>query len=181
MDLSLKPIASNWGPSFITNSKNVTTVKSGQPSFLPPEILDVIRNLDPTDLSSTDIRFHLGNSDYTCRTYLMETAAGTPAMIALHIEKVSAMTDAVSIVADKYHLTDRERETLLGISMGLSSKELAEKMNISPNTVKVFLRLIMIKMGVASRGAIIAQILQTQSTPTDNNKDRAFTAGASSA
>jgi len=54
---------------------------------------------------------------------------------------------------------------------------LAERMNISPNTVKVFVRLIMIKMGVATRGAIVAQILQDQSTPEDR-EDRAFAATA---
>lgn len=175
MDMSFKPIASNWGASFVANGKNGGNGKPDSSAFVPKEILDIISSLDPNDLSSMKMKIHIGNSDYNCRIYLMETENGTPAMIALHISKESVMTDAVSAIADKFHLTERERETLLGVSMGLSSKELAEKMDISPNTVKVFLRLIMIKMGVASRGAIIARILQNQSTPKDR-EDRSFVA-----
>jgi hypothetical protein len=52
------------------------------------------------------------------------------------------------------------------------------RMNISPNTVKVFLRLIMIKMGVTSRGAIIAQILQRQFAPSER-EEKAIPAKAS--
>ena len=34
-------------------------------------------------------------------------------------------------------------------------------MNVSPNTVKAFLRLIMLKMEVSSRSAIVAKIMMT--------------------
>jgi DNA-binding CsgD family transcriptional regulator len=43
----------------------------------------------------------------------------------------------------------------------LSSKEIANRMNISSNTVKVFLRLIMIKTGVCSRSAIVEKVMMT--------------------
>jgi DNA-binding CsgD family transcriptional regulator len=46
---------------------------------------------------------------------------------------------------------------------GLSGKEMAIRMNISPNTVKAFVRLIMIKMGVSSRSAIVARALMAAS------------------
>jgi DNA-binding NarL/FixJ family response regulator len=45
---------------------------------------------------------------------------------------------------------------------GLSSKEIADRMNISSNTVKTFLRLIMIKMGVSSRMAVVRKIITTE-------------------
>ena len=38
-------------------------------------------------------------------------------------------------------------------------------MNISPNTVKAFLRLVMIKMGVTSRSRIVAKILSSGAPP----------------
>jgi DNA-binding CsgD family transcriptional regulator len=34
-------------------------------------------------------------------------------------------------------------------------------MNVSPNTVKAFLRLIMLKMEVSSRAAIVAKVMMT--------------------
>jgi len=62
-------------------------------------------------------------------------------------------------IARKFLLTERETEALVGISMGLASKELADRMNISPNTVKAHLRLMMLKMGVRTRGEVVAKIL----------------------
>jgi DNA-binding CsgD family transcriptional regulator len=43
--------------------------------------------------------------------------------------------------------------------MGLTSKGLARKMSISPNTVNAFLRLIMVKMGVTSRAGVMGKLL----------------------
>ncbi len=43
-----------------------------------------------------------------------------------------------------------------------SSKEIANRMNVSPNTVKAFLRLIMTKMGVSSRSEVMRKIIMTQ-------------------
>jgi len=177
MDTALKPIASDRGAFAILRGMNGASIKQESASFLPKEVLDMIGDHTPNDMSSSKMTFHVGTSDYTVRAYRMDAETGFPPMIALHIEKVSSTSDAVSAVAAKYHLTDREQETLRGVAMGLSSKELAIKMNISPNTVKVFLRLIMIKMGVSTRGAIIAQILQNHSAPTDRD-DRANTARA---
>ena len=44
--------------------------------------------------------------------------------------------------------------------MGLSTKGLAREMNISPNTVNAFLRLIMIKMGVTTRAGVVGKVLE---------------------
>jgi len=44
------------------------------------------------------------------------------------------------------------------LSEGLTSKEIAVKMNISPNTVKAFLRFIMLKLGVTTRSGILGKI-----------------------
>src|SRR5581483_9086523 len=65
---------------------------------------------------------------------------------------------AISEIAVRYGLTEREQETLSGICTGLSNKELAVRMQISPNTVKAFVHIIMLKMGVATRAEIAARI-----------------------
>jgi len=42
---------------------------------------------------------------------------------------------------------------------GFTSKEIAQRMNISPNTVKAFIRLVMVKMGASTRSGIVGMIV----------------------
>lgn len=162
MDLSLRIIASDRGAAAILNYPNQAGDNSELESCIPKEIQDMIRSHKPTELSSVRTHFRMGKSEYTCRAYVVESYNGvvTQPMVALHLEKDSSASEAIYEVAAKYHLTEREQEALRGISLGLATKELAERMNISPNTVKAFLRLIMIKMGVTTRAGIVAKILQ---------------------
>jgi len=175
MDLSLKPIAYDRGAAAILKSQSYPTVQPEPPFFPPREVLEMVGDLKPNEQPSKKMTFRLGKSDYSCTSYLMESQEGVPArtMVALHIEKIVSVTDAVSAVATKYNLTEREGQALSGLSMGLCSKKLAEKMNISPNTVKVFLRLIMIKMGVSSRGGIVAELIHNQNNLPFNEMDAA--------
>jgi DNA-binding CsgD family transcriptional regulator len=164
VDLSLKLIAYDRGAAAILNSHPLG-LKPDASGFLPREILDILRGRKLTELSPVKTHFRMGKIEYMCRAYLVESYTGLTAepMVALHLERVSSTSDAICEVGAKYNLTEREQEALRGISMGLTSKEVAERMNISPNTVKAFLRLIMIKMGVTTRGGIVANILNRAS------------------
>ena len=57
---------------------------------------------------------------------------------------------------------------------GLSNKEMAQNMGISENTVKAYLRMAAIKMGVASRLGIVTRILSLvlDSNGSELNNDR---------
>jgi len=68
----------------------------------------------------------------------------------------------MSQVSRQFNLTQREREALEYLLQGLTSKAIANRMNISPNTVKAFLRMIMIKTGVSSRSAMVGKIIMAQ-------------------
>jgi len=65
-------------------------------------------------------------------------------------------------VSQQFNLTQREQEVLKHLVQGLTGKAIANRMNISPNTVKAFLRMIMIKMGVSSRSEVVIKIIMTQ-------------------
>jgi len=160
MDLSLKPIAFDSGAAAILHDPQERN--ADVPFSLPKEVLETIRNHNPNELSSVKTHFRLGKREYSCRAYLLESQLGsfTAPILALHLEHDSSYNDAMNEVVAAYHLTSREQEALRGISIGLTSKELAERMNISPNTVKAFLRLIMIKMGVTTRAGIVAKLLE---------------------
>jgi DNA-binding NarL/FixJ family response regulator len=79
--------------------------------------------------------------------------------VALRLQRAHSVSETLDHVAANYHLTEREHETLRGVANGLTSKEMAFRMNISANTVKVFLRFIMIKVGVNTRTELAAKIL----------------------
>jgi DNA-binding CsgD family transcriptional regulator len=68
----------------------------------------------------------------------------------------------LSQVSQQFNLTQREQEVLEYLLQGMNSKAIANRMNISPSTVKAFLRLIMIKTGVSSRSAVVSKIIMTQ-------------------
>jgi len=62
-------------------------------------------------------------------------------------------------IAERFSLTAREQETVQYLVEGFTSKEIAQRMGISPNTVKAFLRLVMVKMNVTTRSGIIGRIV----------------------
>ena len=163
MDLARGPLAFDRGASAIFQDPEQAGRKHD--SALE-EIFGSIRSFKRSELQSVTMRFRVGEDKYICRVFLLQPkqpAMSSEGLVALHLEKDCAAADAVSAVAAEYNLTEREVEALRGISKGLSSKELAVAMNISPNTVKVFVRMIAIKMGVATRGEMISKVLEYQS------------------
>jgi len=66
---------------------------------------------------------------------------------------------AVAQIGQDFELTPREKETVELLIQGLTSKEIATRMKISPNTVKAFLRIVMVKMGVSTRSGILGKVI----------------------
>lgn len=158
VDGGLRPIGVDDGAALILRD----FADSGAPSMrdLPEAILDAVRRCRAGNHPGGKSIVRLGSSDYECRSYRVDPCDGvvTQTVYAIHLHRQLSEWDLVSHISSEYHLTDRERETLRGIASGLSSKELAAQMSISPNTVKSFLRLIMGKMSVSSRAAILAKM-----------------------
>jgi DNA-binding CsgD family transcriptional regulator len=113
-----------------------------------------------------------GRRRYFCRAFAMNEAdrklstgaAFRPSFAALIERRKSAIVELTQ-VGDQYELTPRERQALALLLQGLSSKEIAVRMDVSPNTVKAFLRSIMLRMRVSSRGAIVGKILAASVQP----------------
>jgi len=57
-------------------------------------------------------------------------------------------------------LTSREHEVLLGLSAGWNPKEIASKLNISPNTARNHVKSVYRKLGLHSRGELHAWVLE---------------------
>jgi DNA-binding CsgD family transcriptional regulator len=65
----------------------------------------------------------------------------------------------IAEISARFGLTMRECETVQFLLEGFTSKEIASRMKISPNTVKAFIRLVMVKTGVSTRSGIIGRIV----------------------
>jgi DNA-binding CsgD family transcriptional regulator len=75
------------------------------------------------------------------------------------IERKSHESVTIAEISERFGLTAREQETVQFLREGFTSKEIAQRMNISPNTVKAFIRLVMVKMGASTRSGIVGKIL----------------------
>lgn len=107
--------------------------------------------------------FKSGRRRYSCRVFSLTAQSGDSddqARTAILIERSHRVFADSMQLAEKFNLTPRERETLAYLMQGLTSKEIAARMDISPNTVKAFLRLIMVKMGTTTRSGIVGRIFQ---------------------
>jgi len=107
----------------------------------------------------------------------MRTRAGRWAV--LHASRLPAAgSDAVAVIIEEpspaelapvlmmaYGLTPQERSLTGLICRGLSTKEIADRLHITPNTVQDHLKSIFEKTGVGSRRELVATILQEQYLP----------------
>ena len=171
MTMSLEPIGADEGAAAILSGPN----PDDQPidAITIPEEIRLMLSQNTDGLFNTKMHFRIGKDAYNCRAFLMQPHDdSSQPMLALHMQRDTSIPNAIEMVASQYHLTDREQEVLRGIAIGLTSKETAERMNISPNTVKSFLRIIMIKMGAGTRSGIVGKLLEYSNTaPGNNNGD----------
>jgi DNA-binding CsgD family transcriptional regulator len=161
-DLALHPLAFDRGATEILKVSGQEHAGT-KPGFgIPEEILESIRGRNLTGLPPVKAHFRSGGQEYSCRAFRVEPVDKLLRLplLVLYLQREPSAGEAINGLAARYHLTDREQQALQGISMGFTSKEMAERMNISPNTVKAFIRLIRIKMGVSTRAAIVAKLLE---------------------
>jgi len=112
-----------------------------------------------------------GKRRYQLRAFSMKSNLGIgrgPA-VALLLERNHRGALHLESVAREFRLTPREKETVDLLLQDLSTKQIAGRMNISPNTAKAFLRSVMIKVGAENRTGIIGRILQASKSMNGEN------------
>ena len=129
---------------------------------------------------AASIEFASGRRRYRCRAFLLDThpqgSGGSSAngrasggvdrlqpKIAVVLERVFTQPSDITRWSEAFQLTQRESETVQLLMKGLTSKEIADQMHISPNTVKSFLKLVMAKVGASNRTGILAKIMEKAS------------------
>jgi len=106
---------------------------------------------------------------YLCRHFSLDRKAhngngsnSNGALQIIMLERKSNEAVKLAEIGERFGLTAREQETVRYLLEGFTSKEIAQRMSISPNTVKAFLRLVMVKMNVSTRSGIIGRIAGPQ-------------------
>ena len=82
------------------------------------------------------------------------------AAVAVVLERSGAASQGAAELSESFHLTEREREVVELLIQGLTNKEIAGRMNISPNTVRAFIRMVMGKFGVSTRSGIVGIVFR---------------------
>jgi len=108
--------------------------------------------------------WHSGRRRYVVRAFRLHGPHGDPGepAIALLLERSRQEPLVGTEVADRFGFTARELQTVEFLMLGLSSKEIADRMAISPNTVKAFMRIVMAKTHTSSRTGVIGRVLETK-------------------
>lgn len=110
--------------------------------------------------------FRSAKRTYTCHSFPLTLQGGaevleSPATLIL-LQRTASPGITLNGVAEDFGLTSREGETVRLLLQGLTSKEIAQRMKISPSTVKAFIRLVMVKMHVSTRSAIVGKVAEGQ-------------------
>jgi DNA-binding CsgD family transcriptional regulator len=118
--------------------------------------------------------FRSGERRYSCSPFLLQrrTGIGQEPAIVLLLEREAQPFFDMPHAAAEFDLTPREQETVEHLLRGLTTKEIADRMKISPSTVNAFLRLVMVKIGVNSRSAVVHRILRH---PMNSRQSRRWT------
>ena len=132
-----------------------------------PEIAERLQALlassaDHSPTWPTAVAFSSGRRRYICRSTPLESPPGLQATWVLALERESAEPDALCLARRRYRFTDREGEVVRFLVAGMVTKEIAEHMGVSVNTVKAFIRLVMAKMGVTTRSGIVGKTLSSR-------------------
>ena len=87
------------------------------------------------------------------------SSSGHRMLIFLEVPAPDRVPTPAPMPPKSLHLSIRQQAIVDGLIRGLSNKLIAEELHVSEYTVKEYLRTIMLKMQVGTRGAVIARFL----------------------
>ncbi|MGB6401656.1 MAG: LuxR C-terminal-related transcriptional regulator [Candidatus Sulfotelmatobacter sp.] len=154
----MNPVACNQQVIKILAFPNLVDQVKRMSVFLSDKIRVSLVDRQSKDSLEFVKEFRSGKRRYNCRIFQLDSP-DKGALLVLVLERLASRTASLSQLSEEFDLTVREQETVQLLLQGLTSKEIAARMNISPNTVKAFLRLVMVKMGVSTRSGIVGRIV----------------------
>jgi DNA-binding CsgD family transcriptional regulator len=165
LDCQMKPIFVNRAAAEILTYPRKVEAQIRLDEVLQAKVRSTLICGQPMREPTVVPRFQSGKRLYLCRAFHVgfQPGPGSQPLVAVVIERGYRSSIPLLLVSEKFHLTTREQEVLHFLAnAGLTTKEIAKRMEISPNTVKAFLRLIMVKMGVSTRSGIVGKAFTTR-------------------
>jgi len=171
LDSSLRPIYASEEALAILAYPGVPSKNKGFDNFLQSRIRSLIpSNGHHNGITASKFLNEItsGRRRYQLRAFSLKSNLGIEREPAIGLLLERNQRDSIDLesVARKFRLTRRERETVELLLQDHSTKQIANRLNISPNTAKVFLRSVMIKVGAENRTGIIGRILHTSKAIT---------------
>lgn len=160
-DLRLAPLYANAAAIQILGYGTETTDDVVSDAVLQAQL----RSIFQTHALGTDAvvaeTFMSGRRQYACRSFTLDARErdDNPPRVALIIERTGRRTWMLRAFGEEHNLSPRECETVLHLTEGLTTKEIASRMHVSPNTVKQFMRLVMCKLDVTTRSGILGKLI----------------------
>ena len=114
------------------------------------------------DSKDEDVVLRSGRRRYHCRAFSLSSVSEPDAdqVTLVSLERVSQHSVNARRLVERFHLTRRETEAASLLVEGLTNKEIAAHMQIAPNTVKAFLKLVMLKMDVSTRAGVVGKVIR---------------------
>jgi DNA-binding CsgD family transcriptional regulator len=92
-----------------------------------------------------------------CHASCLRDVEGSPGDTALVIEQAKA-SEIAPIIVEAYGLSEREQEITKLIARGVATAEIAERLFLSVHTVRDYIKVVFEKVGVSSRGELVAKL-----------------------
>jgi DNA-binding CsgD family transcriptional regulator len=92
-----------------------------------------------------------------CHASSLRDASGEPGNTAVVIEPAKS-SEMAPIIAQAYDLTEREQQVTSLIARGAGTAEIAEELFLSTHTIRDHVKTIFQKVGVTSRGELVARL-----------------------
>lgn len=85
------------------------------------------------------------------------TGRGGAGSVAVVIEPAKS-SEIAPIIIDAYSLTPRERDVVAALASGAITSEIADRLFLSPHTVRDHIKTVFEKVGVSSRAELVAKL-----------------------
>ncbi len=172
MDDKFHPLATNENAVQILTFPNGSDKIKHLQLFLRDKIRSSLINHQAKGLEFVR-QYQSGRRRYVCRSFQLHSDLSESHPVAIVLDRNSSGITMASDLIEQFDITPREQETVQLLLQGLTSKEIAERMHISPNTVKAFLRLVMVKMGVSTRSGIVGRFARSaEANPRERNANQ---------